>query len=356
MKPGILFADPHGQTAKLLTGALGPVEDRVVYLDFASKSPVVAFNAFAGVAVDDDLGDLAANFVQIFGSILGTEGFKRIEHFLYNGLYGLFAIGRNLATLEVLFSPSTEGAALRSQIIAAVRHEPVRRFFLEEYKTHSLGEFAPIQNRFSRLFDEQAYRLFNQHENKVDFSSFMEHGKIVIVALPSNWESARILGGFIIGLIKHLAMRRPVTAPKFFLMVDEFPRFGGAAFHEILDQTTKGRLSLWLAHQTTSQVPSELSKTIQGIDTFVFGVNPSDAKLYSGIFGEKVSAKTLNTLKIGSVYARLGGDDVVNFESPRPLVFDPLVAARVLAASHSRYYSVPAPVVLPRRSREIETI
>jgi len=352
---GILFLDPHRRTAESLVGSLGDVRDRVAYLDFDVEKKPIAYNPFED-ALPEDFSRLAGDFLQTLTPLFDTEGRHQINHLLRNGLYALFVLGVNLAKLPVLYSSSSEGELLRAQVIKNVRHEMVLRFWRDEFP--ALGQrVAPIHNRLeSLLFDEQMLRTFSQHENKLDFSSFMRDGKVVIVALPSEWEAARIVGGFFIGQCKHLAMRRGPTDARFFLVVDEFHRFGGAAFHEILDQTTKGRLSLWLAHQTTSQIPPELKKTIQGIDNFVFGINDDDAKHYASLLGGKVSPETLKSQPTGSVYARIGGD-IVNFTCPPPLVPDPDVAAEIISASRARYYEAgPAqPVVAARRLRIIET-
>src|SRR5262249_43397525 len=142
----------------------------------------------------------------------------------------------------------------------------------------------------------------------------------------------------------------------FFLIIDEFQRFGGAAFEEILDETTKGRLSLWLAHQNTSQIPTDVKKTIQGIDQFVFGINDDDAKHYAGLLRNNVAPEVLANLEKGAVYARIDGE-VVNFQCPAPLKHDPVIAAAIVAASRDQYYETNAalPLVTTRQSRVIET-
>jgi hypothetical protein len=104
------------------------------------------------------------------------------------------------------------------------------RFWTDEFNKIASSVFAPIQNRLAGLFlDERTYRTFNQHENKLDFAGFMREGKVVIVALPSEWEAARLVGGLLVGDFKHLAMRRRPDDPQFVLIVDEFDRLGGVS-------------------------------------------------------------------------------------------------------------------------------
>jgi hypothetical protein len=272
-----------------------------------------------------------------------------------------FACGWNIAKLQVMYSLTQEGENLRREIIERVQHEPVRRFWREEFpilqKTPRV--FSPISNRLvSLLGDEQAFRIFNQQTNRVDLAGAMRDGRVILVDLHDlSIDASRIIGGLLIGQIKHLAFRRNSTQQqrRFILIVDEFHRFEGAAFHEILDQTNKFRLSLWLAHQTTRQIPSELSKTIFGIDTYVFGVSEPDSKIYASLFRGQVPPETLATLPTGSVYARIG-EDLVNFECPPPLVPDPEVAARLIAKSYELYYEQePIPPAPSRKTRVFET-
>lgn len=352
---GICFLDPHRRGAERLLGGLPGVRDRVVYLDFEDDLPI-AYNPFVHARAED-FGGLAGDFVQTLTTLFDTEGRPQINHFLRNGLYALFVLGLNFGKLPELFSPSSEGESLRARVIQNVRHEAVLRFWRDEFP--KLGQrVAPVHNRLlGLLFHEKTARTFNQHENKVDLAGFMRDRAVVIVALPSNWEAARIVGGFLIGQFKHLAMRRRVTDPQFFVIVDECGRFEGTPFQEIIDQTAKGRLSLWLAHQTTSQLPAELKRTIQFVDTFVFGMNKDDSRHYSSLLDDKVSPETLRNLPTGAVYARIG-KDVVNFQCPPPLPYDEGLAAEIRAASRARYYateSVPQQE-LSRRSRVIDTL
>jgi len=331
------------------------VRDRVVFADFDAPVPV-AYNPFKD-APPEDYGRLTGDFLQTIGPLFGTEGFRQLEYFLRNGVYALFALGLNLAKLLVLFSPSNEGDSLRASIVRTVQHEAVLRFWRDEYRTIAASKFAPINNRVAGLFlDDRTFRTFNQQENKVDVGAVLRDHKVLIVALPSEWEAARIVGGFIIGQVKHLAMRRTVQEQKFFLIAEEAHRFEGSAFWEVIDQTTKGRLSLWLSHQNMGHIPAELKKPLQSIDTFLLRINKDDSRHYASLLRDKVTPETLTNLPQGECYARIGGD-IVNFQCPPPLIPDPLVAAEIIAASRARYYqdgTVSSPVV-PHRSRIIET-
>src|SRR5262245_2741912 len=122
-KVGLCYLDPHRPNAERLVGLLGKVKDRVVYLDFDADIPV-AYNQFSG-ARPEDFGRFTGDTVQTIGPLFGTEGFRRLEHFLRNGIYGLFTLGLNLAKLPVLFEQSGEGQLLRAQIIKGAPHEAV---------------------------------------------------------------------------------------------------------------------------------------------------------------------------------------------------------------------------------------
>ncbi len=354
---GVLVIDPHGPLVDQLTGTLALPPERVVYFD-PDADQAVAYNPFVGVP-PAMAGGVAQDVVETLTPLLETESAIRTKHFLLNGIRGLFVLGKNLVTLSTLYAPS-DGKVLRDQIIARTQdtQPSVSRFFSEDYLNYGVSAFLPLRSRLESFFaHEHVRRLFSQEENKIDIPACLRDGRVVLCKMPATGiEAGRILGGLLIGQVKHAAFARGLGERPFFLIVDEFHRFGGAAFDEIIDQATKRGLRLWLAHQTTQQVPPELSKTIFGIDTFVFRVNLPDSKKYAELFLGKVQPDVLANLPVGGVYAKVG-HALANFQCLPPLPFDGARAAAMIAASRARYYTTPAPVVPVRRQpRRIDTL
>jgi hypothetical protein len=338
---GVLYIDPHRRSARRIIGALGPVEDRVIYLDPQAEQPIL-FNPFAGVSALD-VGLVAADFLDVIGPLLGTEGLRRLEYVLLHGIAGLAVLGLPLAVLPELYADSPKGEVLRAAITHNALDEPLVRFWRDEFPVlaRQPSIFTPIHNRFSGLFMNRKTRaIFGQVKSAIDIPHIMRTARIVILPLPEGWEAGRIQAGLLLGQVKHCAMRRPEGEPRFFVFCDEISRLAGSPLHQLLDQTTKGGVTLVMAHQNTSQIPSDLAKTIQGIDTIVLRCNDDDAKHYASLLRNKVNPETLANQRVGAAYARIG-TDVCNFQFPPPIPSDPIVAARIIAASEARYYAPP---------------
>jgi hypothetical protein len=211
------------------------------------------------------------------------------------------------------------------------------------------------------LLDERTYRIFAQHENKVDLAQAMNERRIVIIKTPTNTSAASLIGGFLIAQARMAALRRSTTARtvSFHLFIDEVHRFvsSAALLQSIIDETTKYGLGITLAHQETGQVPSDLLKALYSMqNTLVFSVNLPDAKHLAGVFDGRVLPETLASQPVGHVYARFGRE-IVSYQSPAPLPSDPALAKGIIAASQQRYFAQRATSTPVRRApRSIEDL
>jgi hypothetical protein len=358
---GVGLIDPHRTTAFALLDALEDVAaDRVMFLDFDADVPV-AFNAF-DQPDEREYGRLATDYVHTVKQLFETDSHHRTMHILGNGVYALLSLRANLSSMPVLFSRSGEGECLRQRVIASVRNEAVRRFFLEEFVRLGPSAFAPIISRFSSLFlDDRTYRTFTQPVNRVDLAHAMDTGKIVIIAPPKSIEAAGIVGGLFIEQAKHAAFHRsgtPRARQHFHLAVDECHRFTGArTLQQILDECSKGGLSVTLANQETGQIPGDLLKALYSVpNIFVFGVNFPDAKQLAPLFHGRVTAETLASQATGEVHARID-HEIVNFQYPPPVVNPTPISAALIAHCQREYYGTAELVAAPEpaRARVIET-
>ena len=344
---GVGFLDPHRVTALSLPGFLaGTMPERVVLLDFDAALPV-AYNPFAH-ADPEDYGRLATEFSESFTTLFDAEGYHRLSHFLRSALYALFVLGANLASIPTLFAKTSTGDDLRQRVIRNARNDAVRHFWQYEYAAHGATAYAPLLNRLSALFlDDRTLRVFAQHENRVDIARIMDERQILIIAPPASREAASIVGGIMVAQAKHAAFRRVGTVHAnhdFHFFIDEFPWFITSAktLQSIIDECQKGGLSISVANQETSQIPSELLKAVYSIPNIsVFAVNLPDARSLVHLFNGQVLPEALVAQGTGEVYARIG-QDVVNFTVPPPRAdHDPAVAAAIVRHSFASYYVQP---------------
>jgi len=358
---GVGLIDPHRTTAFALLGALDDVPpERVLFLDFDAEIPV-AYNPFSHSS-PEDVGRLTTEFVHSMKHLFDAASFHRMAHFLGMGIYASFVLKSNLATLPILFARATLGEQLRRRVIAEAANASVRRFWRDEFPSYSPDAFAPLVNRLSALLlDDRTYRTFAQTENRVDLASAMDEGLVVIIAPPASIEAASIVGGMFVAQAQHAAFRRtgtPRAAHHFHFIIDEFHRFISSAntLQSIIDEASKGGLSVCLAHQETGQVPNELLKALYSMpNIFIFGVNLPDAKMLAHLFNGQVTPETLACQPTGAVHARLG-HEIANFTCPPPIPISSKQVERIIAHNRATYHASTAPAPLVRGPRIINTI
>lgn len=173
----------------------------------------------------------------------------------------------------------------------------------------------------------------------------MDEGKILIVALPSNVDSSKLIGGFLISLFQKCALARTachdcVIVP-FFLFVDEFHRFSsGRIIESIINETVKAGLHLCVANQETGQLSDELLMAVLSMpNIMVFNINFLDAKRLAPVFCGKVSVEEIVGLGLGECFAKIGGE-IIDFTcfAPRQDGSEE-VRTQIIEESRQKYYT-----------------
>lgn len=142
----------------------------------------------------------------------------------------------------------------------------------------------------------------------------MDEKKILIVNLPKGKLQEEImgfLGAMIVTKLYQAAMTRADVAQKdrtpFYLYIDEFQNFATDTFSEILSEARKYGLSLHVAHQFLSQIPTHLQNAVFGnVGTFVsFRVSMDDAPKIESYLAPQVSDYDLGNLPAREAYIKL---------------------------------------------------
>jgi hypothetical protein len=93
----------------------------------------------------------------------------------------------------------------------------------------------------------------------------------------------------------------------FYLYVDEFQNFATGSFEEILSESRKYKLGLYLTHQFTAQLPEDLLKAVFGnvgtIATFSLGA--PDARELANEFAPYFTDEDLISLERFNIYIKL---------------------------------------------------
>ena len=299
---GLLFIDPHGDTAQKLADAVPPFRRAdVIYFD-PLDSHVVGFNPLLTVP-PLHRGTLAARIVEAFHNIWADSWGPRLSYTLTNAIRLLLENpGTSLVDIPRLLIDDK----FRAGLLHKCADPYIRDFWVKEYGSYSdklrAEVISPIQNKVGQFANNPILRDVIGGKNSIDPRKIMDEGKVLICNLSKRMgeEPSRLLGALLVTAFAQAAEGRgdtPEDARRdFTLYVDEFQTYANDAFATILSESRKYRLSLVTANQFLGQVPEQLRYAIIGnVGTMVaFRVGAYDAPLLSRELG--VSEDTLINL------------------------------------------------------------
>ncbi|MHB8660950.1 MAG: RNA-binding domain-containing protein [Minisyncoccota bacterium] len=300
---GFGVIDPHGDLVEAVKErlALAPenLDERVVLIDPTDKESSVCFNPLE-LPEGIKAAELAAELVLVFKKIWFDAWGARTDEIFRNTLIAL--IENDLTIAE--FSLVLRDAEVRKRLLANVKNETCREFFIEQYgawnaKTKTEWT-APILNKVGALLsDDRVREIFVSRESSFNLRRIMDEGKIILVKLDKGRlkGASELLGSLLLSKIQMAAFSRTDVRMserrQFYLYIDEFQNFATESFRNTLDEAAKYKLSLVLAHQNLSQLPSELRASVLtncGLQAY-FRVARLDAELlakeaFAGVYGE----------------------------------------------------------------------
>jgi hypothetical protein len=236
----------------------------------------------------------------------------------------------NYAILTLLDVPGTtmlgitrlmEDQNYQKYILHQVKDPLVLKFWETEFKEMKGNQklvteaIAPIQNKVNRFLASTTIRnILGQRYSTLDIWSAMNEGKILLMNLSKGKigaDNANLLGALLVSRIQFFALQRaniPYEKRRpFYLYVDEFQNFATGSFEEILSESRKYKLGLYLTHQFTAQLPETLLKAVFGnvgtIATFSLGA--PDAKVLEGEFAPYFNSEDIISLERFYIYIKL---------------------------------------------------
>jgi hypothetical protein len=214
-----------------------------------------------------------------------------------------------------------EDANYQKFILHFVKDPVVRRFWEKEYKDMKGNQrlvteaVAPIQNKVNRFLASSTIRnILGQKRSTIDIWDAMNNGKILLINLSKGKigaDNANLLGALLVSRIQFYALQRSripyENRRPFYLYVDEFQNFTTGSFEEILSESRKYKLGLYLTHQFTAQLPEEMLKAVYGnvgtIATFSLGA--PDAQTLANEFAPYFTAEDIISLERFQMYVKL---------------------------------------------------
>lgn len=311
---GFGVIDPHGDLIEDVKGLLAcqyynserELEERVVLIDPTDHDLTVTFNPLEqilGVSTAEQTGQLISAFKKIWSGAWGV----RMEDLMRNSLLALSEAELTLVELPRFLTNRT----FRRGVLVKVKNPIAQEYFQRFDALTDRGQVTwiePVMNKINALFsDERIRQMFSSQKSSFNLREIMDNGKILLVKLDKGklHDLADLLGSLLMAGIQMAAFSRSdVPQDKrtsFYLYIDEFQNFASENFSVILSEARKYGLSLIMAHQTLSQVSSELRSLIlgnTGIQVY-FRLNRHDAELLAkeGFEYSGYEVKTVNDLQ-----------------------------------------------------------
>lgn len=320
---GCCFLDPHGDSADTILKYV-PKErmEDVVYVNPLDKDFPVGFNPLEPVRDYEARHRLATFFIAIFKKQFGVTWNQRMEHLIrYITLALLETPDSSVLGIERMLTDTK----FRQRVIKQIQDPVIKSFWTNEFSSwnerYANDAVVPIINKVGQFISNPVIRnMVGQIRNALDFESFVNEGKIVIINLQKGKlgeENIGLLGSMIITKIQQAALARSSMREEdrkdFYFYVDEFQNFATDAFSSILSEARKYHLNLTIAHQYIAQLPDDVKATAFGnvASIISFAVGGDDAAYLTKELLPVFSSEDLINLNAREMYIKMSIDGKV---------------------------------------------
>ncbi len=274
-KPGvrIVLIDPHGEFSKLL-----------------KKEKIINFqeNYIEPFDVGKNKSPLIAQLVaQLITSTIGQES-RYAERVVFYSVHMLASM--EMLTMENINLLLTDSSK-RAEFTSMCDNDEVKRFFDREFQDIYMHHFNDAILPVTNFIGE--YSLYLGQKRKLeDLAQTIKNNRITVVSFNPNFFSRNIIkffAGSIINQLYLMAISEKLT-DKTILIVDEFPTVETKVAKDLLAETRKFNLNLYVSAQYLGQLSKPvldgLMSNVRNI--IAFRVTKEDAKLLSSMMEIKV--------------------------------------------------------------------
>lgn len=315
---GVAVLDPHGET---IDHVLERIPDNrvndVIIFDPSDVEKPVGLNL---LEIDDPSQKnlMASALVAAIHHHFDYSWGPRLEYLLNYCILTLLEVpGTSMLGITRLM----EDDNYRRYILHKVKDPVTVKFWENEFKEMKGNQklvteaIAPIQNKVNRFLASTTIRnILGQKKSTVDIWEAMNSGKILLMNLSKGKigaDNANLLGALLVSRIQFMALQRAKLSYEqrrpFYLYVDEFQNFATGSFEEILSESRKYRLGLYLTHQFTAQLPEPLLKAVFGnVGTIAaFSLGAPDARVLASEFAPYFDESDIISLERFHIYIKL---------------------------------------------------
>lgn len=318
---GIVLIDPHGQ---LCDEVLDVVPKRrtndVIYFNAADHSMPVGFNPMVGpLGTDPTLiaDGVLTSFKNVFGFDEGSA--PRLLHIFRNCLLSL--IGTPHASITGVQKILVD-AGFRKSLVAQVRNEAVRDFWLTEFNRWNDRDrtqyIASLQNKLGAFTTNERLRsILDCGQQGIQLRQVMDRSKILVCNLSKGTvghDASTLLGSLLLSSLQIAAMSRAdipeAERTDCVIVVDEFHSYlsdGNSTMADALAESRKYRTSYVLSTQMLEQLdPATLAGVLGNCgSTLCMTVGPRDAEILAGLLGSGLTSEDLMKIPKYHAYLRL---------------------------------------------------
>lgn len=313
---GICTIDPHGDLSETILNHVPKerIED-VIYFNAGDSEYPIAFNPLAGIK-DEERYLTVATIVIALKKLWSDAWGPRLEHILRNTLLSLSYYSKS-SLLDIV--PMLTNNSFRKQVLYAVPESTLHDFWKKEFEPLSpqlRNEFiSPVINKVGLFASHPIIRnIIGQNRSAFTITEVMNTNKILIVNLSKGVlgeAGSQLLGSLLVTQFQTASLQR-ATIPidkrnPFFLYIDEMASFVTKSFCDILSESRKYSLGLYLTHQFLDQLPEDMQNSILGnVGTVVcFRLGSRDAKRMAEEFFPVFTQTDLLNLPRYHIYLKL---------------------------------------------------
>jgi hypothetical protein len=294
---GVGVIDPHGELVKDVLQYIpeNRIQD-VILIDPSDIENPVGINVME-LFEGENLDKVTSDMVNAFKSIFAESWGPRLEYILRNTISAMLQVpGTSILGIKRLLSDDD----YRKFILSALSDVAIKDYFEREFAAFKANpklvteSISPIQNKIGPFETIKSVRnILCQRKSTINFREAMDSKKIVLINLSKGLageDVLRLFGALIVARIQSATMSR-ANVPSdqrvpFYLYIDEFQNFTTDTFEEILSESRKYGLGLYLTNQLIGQLSEKLRDTVFGnVGTIVsYLVGPLDAPFLKEIF------------------------------------------------------------------------
>ncbi len=313
---GFCVIDPHGDVAETLLKYIPhDKKEDVIYFNPADLDHPIAFNPIKNVH-PNFYYLVCSGLLSTFKKIWSESWGPRLEHILRFSLLTLLEY-RNATLLDI--QPLLTNKEFRNEVLTYIETKEVLRFWYDEFEKYTPSfrseAIAPILNKVGIFSSSPVLRnIVGQKTTSFHMQKVMDEGKIFIANLGKGKlgeDISSLLGCMLVNTIQLTALYRAKqeehTRRPFYLYIDECHSFITNSISDILAESRKYGLGLFLANQYVEQLKDEIRSAIFGnVGTLIcFRVGATDAEYLAKEFEPVFTEIDLVNLPRYSMYLKL---------------------------------------------------